>query len=1131
MTTTLQIELSDQMQTWLAAGGAGNGVSAHAILYGAAAPGDDANTPLAWQALVTDGVVQGGGSLSLELTDGSRPTLFGGKVYFIIQSLDDPSAAIDPSTLTQSSITWANAASLGYRYDSIEVSLTGTAGDAANLTSIEGFGIGMALAASTGSRSYSVSAGHMFTALGDAATNTVPGTPAVDVFAAGGLAGQPRQAVSPAIAVVPDNAIPLYAAADWTNYIDALKAPASPIVINGYFNGAGDLQAGADPGTPVVWRNAGFFSYALEWRAAEDTFWLTPTAGSQIQGAIRLAPDALANSIYSTLGTVTIHDSAASPTPFDIYAGSSAMNVGANNAWGQVLQQLTLGLTAGYLQSSGASANAAVTQPVDLNRNENWSPVYAYGSGTTSALGSDVVVRWDPYSQLFFADSNSYGTQYADALTNAFVQGGPQLSTFANGQNVPTMTVTLFADGEVPPAGAYTPPVIRNFVAGSGPDGHYAPAQWIENNPSNITLNFNPGDSLAQSLVLRDDVALSIRILTGYDGDTPQWQDVAIGGPGETPWQVWTFGHSNGTYTLTGNGGAGQTSQSLVLTGIPMAQDGTGWYQLMVSAPGYEKAFNLYTTSFTPGPSPEDQDPIPRFADFGTDPTLFGIDGLAVLTPGATNPGGGLLTFSVNVTGVSPTIDLSLMRDNTDSAFLAAQVVATAPVAGTLAGRAFTALAGQDADVHQSGGGGAALAFTSAEGRLAFGWTGLNDAPDTRSWTTTFTNLVQARAIAVVEIAKQGGGSVAPLHGKADITGAWQSAAAAELGNGTYDVTMTAYLPKAHAPGAPDLDSPLTRQGATLTLTVQLEDLALEQAAGGAALSLMPGGGDTAGNWIQLGATADQLPRGTSIALYATDSAGNPVGADGQPVAGIADAVLGWVGAVGSDAGALLLAGGQAIYLTAGQHLRFGHADGMGGVVAAGTVAIQDNGDGSFTLGLGEISIAAAVGNTLTEAMQAASVQRIFGLPLIHLEHGQVVEVAMAGSTAHVNTLGFVRLDLDQASGTVSLGGIAYGEGAAFREAARTALDAGFAAAVGGDFAQTAYWTVAGEDGFYAPVLLTQLGDIFVPGTGNADGREYIRTYGANTFGFEDLSAAQGSDFDYNDMVMRLTPLPELSIL
>ena len=29
--------------------------------------------------------------------------------------------------------------------------------------------------------------------------------------------------------------------------------------------------------------------------------------------------------------------------------------------------------------------------------------------------------------------------------------------------------------------------------------------------------------------------------------------------------------------------------------------------------------------------------------------------------------------------------------------------------------------------------------------------------------------------------------------------------------------------------------------------------------------------------------------------------------------------------------------------------------------------------------------------------------------------------------------------------------------------------------------------------------------------------------YGENTFGFEDLTHAQGSDFDYNDMVMRIS--------
>ncbi len=30
--------------------------------------------------------------------------------------------------------------------------------------------------------------------------------------------------------------------------------------------------------------------------------------------------------------------------------------------------------------------------------------------------------------------------------------------------------------------------------------------------------------------------------------------------------------------------------------------------------------------------------------------------------------------------------------------------------------------------------------------------------------------------------------------------------------------------------------------------------------------------------------------------------------------------------------------------------------------------------------------------------------------------------------------------------------------------------------------------------------------------------------FGENTFGFEDLAYNQGSDFDYNDMVMRLKP-------
>jgi hypothetical protein len=1132
MPTTLNIELSQQMQTWLSDGGAGNGVSAYALLYGSATAGGAADTPIAWTSLVTDGAVQGGGSLTLDLTTDTQTTLYGGKVYFIIQSIADPADAIDPSTLNQSAINWTNAASLDYRYDSIEVALTGSAGDAANLTSIGGFGIGMALEASTGSRSYAISAAEMFGKLATAPTDPVSGKPSVATFTAGGLAGQDREAVSPAVAAVPGNDYPVYSADDWDNYVDALKTPATPIIISGYFNGAGDLQADAPAGTAVIWRNAGFFSYALDWREGDGSFWLTPTEGSQIQGAIKLTPEALANSIYATRATVELYETPGGATPYQIYANSTEMNTGANNAWGQVLQQLTLGLTAGYLESTGTSPNSAVTTPIDLNKNYNWVPTYAFGTDTDSTLGSDVVVRWDPFSQLFYQYSNSYGTQYADALMTNYAQGMPQLPTYASGTNIPTLTVTLFADSETPTAGAYTPPVIYDYVAGSGAGGKYAAAQWHDGNPSNIAFNFNPGDSLAQSLVLKDDVALSIRILTGYDGDTPQWQDVAIGGAGQTPWQNWTFGYANGTYSLTGNGGAGQTSQSLILTGPPMADSGVGWYQIVVTSAGFEKVYNLYTTTFTPAATPGDPDPIPQFSDFSTDPSLAGIDGLATLTAGATQTGGGLLTFSVAVTGVTPTLDLSLMQANTTAAFLNGQTIGTAPVAGTLSGGTFAAVAGQTADVHGTGGNGVDLAVIAHSGHLAFGWTGLNTAADTGSWTETFTNLVQGKSIAVLDVAMHGGtGHIAPMHAKADLAGGWHTSVAHQFGNGTYDVTMTAYDAKDEASFAPDLTVPLTRESATLTLTVQLSDLTLQATAGGAGLELLPDSSDTAGNWIHFAAMASNLADGVAIAFYATDTSGNPVGPDGLPVGSIADAVLGWVGAVGSDSGATLLQGAQSIYLETGLQLRFALVDRSGGVADAGPVTIDDHGDGTLTLGLGGITLDAGIGNTLSADMQSAAVQRIFGMPLIYANQGDQLEVALVGSSHNANRVGFVRLDLDHATGAISLDGIAQGDSDAFRDAVRGALDAGFGATVGGDFAQESVWTVAGETGYYAPVLITQSGEIFVTGGANRGGHEYIRTYGANSFGFEDLAYDQASDFDYNDLVMTLRPVADTAAL
>ena len=1117
MPTTLQLNLSTAMQTWLTQGGSGNGVSAYAILYGKTSAGGT-DSLLTYQTLVQDGVVQGGGQVALDLTTATQPNLFSGKAYIIIQSVGGTVAPIDPATLDQSAINWTSAAAQDFRYDSIEVSLTGTAGDAANLTEIEGYGINMTLVAATGSRGTAVPAATLITDLGDAATQTVAGKPAITTFTEGGLAGQQRQVVSPTVAVVPGNDYPLYQPGDWADYIEALKTPAAPIVVNGYFNGAPDQNAGG----PIYWRNGGFFSYTMEWREGTGAFWLTPTAGSQIRGAIKLTPDDLANSIYSSLGSVELYTAIGGSTPVEIYPGVTSMNVGANNAWGKVLQQLTVGLTAGFFQSTGASANPAITGPIDLNKNYNWDPSYAFGTDTTTSLAPSVTTRWDPYAHALFPVSNAYGTQYGDALTAAFAEGTPLLPTYTGGANVTTLTATLYADSETSPPGSFTQPVIYNNVAGTGPGGQYAPAVWQLNNPSNITVNFNPGDSAAQSLVLRDDVQISIRILTGYSGTTPQWQDIAIGGGGVTPWQTWTFGYNSGSFTLTGNGGQGQTSQSLVLTGLPMADSGTGWYQIVVAGRGFEKTYNLYTTTYVPAGQA-----IPVFSDFGANPALFGVDGLATLTPGAANPVGGLLTFSVAVTGVQPTLDLALMQANTSQAYLNAQRTNTAPVAGMLQGGVFTALAGQTAAITDANGNGVPLSVASKSGLLAFGWTGLNDAPDTATWIETATNLIPGLSVGVVSVTGGAGlPSIAPLTAKADLLGDWQTTATQQLGNGTYTVSLSAYAAKGDNPSQPALDVPLTKASAPLTVTVSLADLALKVAGQGTALALQGDASGTHGNWIHFAAGTVGLKAGVSLALYATNASGQPVGPDGQPVASITDAILGWVGNVGADGGTNLLSGAQSVYLPAGQDLRVALLQEGSATPTPVAARVVDNGNGTLTVEAGEISLLAKVQNTLSAAAEMAAPQRIFGLPLLYLEQGQGLSVDVVGSAQNTNTLGFVRFDLDQATGALSIGGHAADGSAAFLAAVRAALDPGYGVTTGGgDFRDVRTWSVAGTDGYYAPVLVTQSGEVFVPGTGNADGRAYIRSFGENSFGFEDLAAAQGSDFDYNDMVMRLDPL------
>ncbi|WP_421999807.1 hypothetical protein [Reyranella sp.] len=294
----------------------------------------------------------------------------------------------------------------------------------------------------------------------------------------------------------------------------------------------------------------------------------------------------------------------------------------------------------------------------------------------------------------------------------------------------------------------------------------------------------------------------------------------------------------------------------------------------------------------------------------------------------------------------------------------------------------------------------------------------------------------------------------------------------------------------------------------------------------GRGIELAPGGLSVAGNWVKFSVTGSSLPAGSTLLIYAVDASGNPINRDdhhaGSDVT-LEQAVIARMGGVMDDHGASLFMGSQSVYLQAGEQLRFAVLNGHQGIDAAPSTQLSVGPDGWLQGNIGGLRLHAMTNNALSDAMDLASAQRSTDEAFLFLRHGDTVSVEVAGSSANANTLGFVRFDVDAATGAWSVGGVAYGETASFANAVRSHMDVGFQDTHGGNFHAELSWTVAGDRGYYAPVLITQSGEVFVVGTSNPGGHEQIRIYGENTFGFEDLAYNRGSDFDYNDMVLRVS--------
>lgn len=206
-------------------------------------------------------------------------------------------------------------------------------------------------------------------------------------------------------------------------------------------------------------------------------------------------------------------------------------------------------------------------------------------------------------------------------------------------------------------------------------------------------------------------------------------------------------------------------------------------------------------------------------------------------------------------------------------------------------------------------------------------------------------------------------------------------------------------------------------------------------------LSLDQGASTTEGNWIKLDTTGSSQPNGTLLA-YATDAAGNLVVRDGETGPGVTlrEATLGHVGSVASDSGSVLFNGSQSVYLGAGLQLHFAVQTGddaiqqVPGVTITGTDTLSMNVSGTF----GTLQLLATVNNTLSADAELAAASRDYDVAWTYLMEGSTVQVEVAGSAANTNTVHFVLLDIDAATGGWSVGGVAYGNTDAFRAAVPT---------------------------------------------------------------------------------------------
>ncbi len=276
-----------------------------------------------------------------------------------------------------------------------------------------------------------------------------------------------------------------------------------------------------------------------------------------------------------------------------------------------------------------------------------------------------------------------------------------------------------------------------------------------------------------------------------------------------------------------------------------------------------------------------------------------------------------------------------------------------------------------------------------------------------------------------------------------------------------------------------------------------------------------------AGLWVTLAVSTFSSPTQSNLEIYDTNTGDS-------------------YGAIGATLGSGP-AGSQTIYIDAGKTINFRYSDGVGQINSNPALNISSTATG-FRLGLDAdrngtytdlmlditSSIAASSPASLVMARkQLTSSDTILDLTSITAA-GIRLTLDISTDCSLRNRFGFVKLD-PLTGTTYQVNGVSQNDGAAFRSAVLSQFINPYQGSGTShrnrQSRQSISWNLdSTAAGYYAPVMITQGGEVLTFGATTAsDGRQHVKLLGTNTFGFEDLLASQGSDWDFNDTKIRVS--------